>query len=674
MANNPVPARRLDNAIWGIADILRGAYRQHEYGQVILPLTILRRLECVMAPYRNTIKEVCASTRNEFECAAIIRAKTGLRFYNSSPFTLDDIWASGDNRAANLLEYMRSFSSDIDVFTRFKLDEQIEHLDEAGILGAVIQAFKNLNLSMEAVPNSQMGSLFEHLIFKDFEANNAEAGDHYTPRDAIHLLVDLLFAEDSSALTSRSLRTILDPAVGTGGMLSVAEDHIHELNPDAELTLFGQDINPNSYAICRSDMLAKGQDPKNIMLGNTLTEDQFADQKFDYVITNPPYGVDWKQVESEVRAEADRGECGRFPAGVPAVSDGAMLFLQHCIAKLRKPAADTPNGGRLGIVLNGSPLFNGGAGSGPSNIRGMLFKNDLLDAIVALPTDMFYNTGIATYLWIIDNNKDETRKGKVQLIDATKLGTKMRRNLGSKRVEINPSDRDKVVAEYADFSCTGISKIFDNLDFAYWAATVEQPLRLRFQITQERLVDVAEHKTLAKVKGLHEALASFDPAAVEEPAANLKPRVYLNRDEFREALGSHLGDTGVTLTMPQWKQLLGVLSEHDDEADICTDTKGDPEPDPGLRDTEIIPFGWGGFNKSHDAEKETLKAYLASEVLPYAPGAWIDWGKTKVGYEIPFTRHFFKYQSPRPLAEIDTDLHASVARIMALLTDAEAVK
>ena len=378
--------------IWRVADTLRGPYKRAEFGSVILPFTILRRLECVLEPHREAIARVLATHSSEFLRASTIETETGLLFYNTTNLTLAKIYADPDNRADNLLLYLRSFSSGIDVFERFKMPEQIARLDEAGVLGSVILTFSKFDLSHETVSNAEMGSIFEHLIFMDFEASNAEAGDHYTPRDAIELLVDLLFAGDDETLRGGAIRSILDPTVGTGGMLSVAEEHLHKLNSSAELLLYGQDINPNSYAICRSDMLAKGQDPQNIMLGNTLTDDKFRTERFDYVLSNPPYGVDWKDERQAVEAEHQNGPAGRFEAGLPAVGDGQMLFLLHCIARLRKPSRENPTGGRVGIVLNGSPLVNGGAGSGPSNIRQWLFENDLVEAIVGLPADMFYNT------------------------------------------------------------------------------------------------------------------------------------------------------------------------------------------------------------------------------------------------------------------------------------------
>ncbi|WP_156252432.1 type I restriction-modification system subunit M [Pseudactinotalea terrae] len=663
---------QLSNFVWSIADLLRGPFKPHQYGTVILPFTILRRLEAVMAPHRDALAAAVAKSEDPTMRRAHVRRATGLPFYTTSSYTLATALEDPDNLAANLVDYVNGFSDEVDVFKHFDFEARIHQLDAVDRLIPVTQGFAAAPLSTDDVDNAGMGDLFEHLIFKDFEASNAEAGDFYTPRDAIRLLVDLVFAEDTAALATPGItRSVYDPAAGTGGMLSVAEEHLHELNPKANLALFAQEINPSSYAIAKSDMLIKGQDIANVRLGDTLAEDLFAGDTFDFVLSNPPYGVDWKASEKAVRAEHARGTNGRFGPGLPSVGDGSMLFLLHVIAKLR-PVDARGNGGRGGIVLNGSPLFNGGAGSGPSNIRGYLLENDLVDAIVALPNDMFYNTGIATYLWILDNSKQPERRGKVQLVDATKLGTKMRKSLGSKRVEISASDRDLIVRTYdhfdggasvgesgSDGGGSPRSKVFDNLDFAYWSVTIERPLQLNFQVTPERLESVTESKPLAKVDGLVDALSSFGD------------KLYLNREEFLRDVGRHLGAAGIGLSTPQRKALWQALGERDENADVCT-TKGQPEPDTGLRDTEVVPFGWGGHSMSHDAERDTIQAYADAEVLPHVPDAWIDWHKTKVGYEIPFTRHFYEYVPPRSLEEIDADLEASVARILTLLREVEA--
>lgn len=647
--------------MWGIADLLRGPYKPHQYGAVILPMTILRRLECVMEPHREAMAKTVAEYDDDLRRKTFVRRTTGLPFYNTSAFTLERALKDPDNLASNLVDYINGFSSEIDVFKHFEFERQIHDLDKAARLNVVVQAFARVDLHPDAVDNAGMGDLFENLIYRDFEAANAEAGDFYTPRDAIRLLVDLVFAEDTDALRAPgTLRSVYDPTAGTGGMLSVAEEHLLSLNPKAKLALYAQEVNPASYAVCKSDLLIKGQDVSNVRRGDTLASDLFDGETFDYCLSNPPYGVDWRASEKAVRAEHLLGDEGRFGAGLPAVGDGAMLFLLHLISKMR-PVDAKGNGGRAGIVLSGSPLFNGGAGSGPSDIRGYLLEKDLVEAIIALPNDMFYNTGIVTYLWILDNAKSPKREGRVQLIDATNMGTKMRKSLGAKRVEICEAQRAEIVQTYDKFVETPTSKIFDNLDFAYWSITVERPLRLNFACTPERIQ--AAVKALPNLRGLGETLDTFGEA------------VYLNREDFLHDLGKHLGTAGIRLTTPQRKALWQALGERDENADICIvqtgKLKGSAEPDPTLRDTEVVPFGWGGHKKKHDAVRETIEAYFANEVAPHVPDAWIDYDKTKVGYEIPFTRHFYTFVPPRPLAEIDADLNKVVDDILHLLREVE---
>ncbi|MFB7253181.1 type I restriction-modification system subunit M [Streptomyces nojiriensis] len=656
----------LKKDVWAIADTLRGVYARNEAGDVILPMTILRRLECVMAPQRARVAELIATQSNETVRVKMIKSVTGgVKFYNTTEHTLASVYDSGKDMVDDLLEYVYGFSKDIDVFTNFDLPRHIDRMKKGGILPTIVRQFRDLDLSPDAVPNSKMGELFEHLIYMDFESSNAESGDHYTPRDAINLLVDLLFAEDDDGLSGEAIRSIYDPTVGTGGMLSVAEEHLHRMNPDAELVLYGQELRPESYALCRSDLLAKGQNPQNIVLGNTLVKDKFPDDTFNYILSNPPYGVDWKNDAEVVEQEHKRGFGGRFGAGLPPTSDGALLFVQHAIAKMN-PADSEDGGARAGIVLNGSPLFSGAAGSGSSEIRGWLLENDLIEAIVALPNDMFYNTGIATYLWIFDNAKRPERKGKVQLVDATALGVKMRKSVGSKRVEVGDVARERVLQQYADMESSDTSKIFDNLDFAFWQITVERPLRLNFETTPERVALVAEHKTLGKIDGLIDSLKSFNGGQ------------YLNREDFLNDLGKHFGSCGIGLTSVQRKALWQTLGERDENAEICRvqsgKNKGEPEPDISLRDSEIVPFGWGGHPKGHDAKDATTKAYFTKEVKPHFDDAWVDYSKTKVGYEIPFPRHFYKYVPPRSLSEIDADLEDSLQEILGLLRKVEESK
>lgn len=575
---------KLGSFVWSIADQLRGVYKPHQYGGVILPFTILRRLDCVLEPTRDQVRALAT----QYSGGALdvqVKRKTGLSFYNTSAFDFARLLADPEGLRANLMDYITGFSANIDVFERFKFENELATLDEKNRLYLVVSKFAEVDLHPDVVPNAEMGDLFEHLIYKFAEASNEEAGEHYTPRDAIRLMVDLLFAEDNKALLEPgTVRTLYDPTVGTGGMLSVAEERLLERNPDARLRLYGQEINDQSYAIAKSDMIVKGQDAGNIRLGDTLEDDQFWDRTFDYCMSNPPYGFDWKASQAAVAKEA-LTPGSRFSHGLPSVGDGQMLFLCHLAHKMR-PLHE--GGGRAGIVLNGSPLFNGAAESGPSKIRQWLLESDLVEAIIALPTNMFFNTGIATYIWILDNTKRPERKGKIQLMDATSFWTKIRKNLGSKNREVDEKARDRIVKLYDAFdeADPGLSKVFTANDFGYWTITVERPLL-------------------------------------------------------------------------------------DDDGKPLTDRKGHPKPDAKRRDTENVPFTYGGNSAGDAGRTETIKAYFEAEVLPHVPDAWVDTAKTKVGYEIPFTRHFYKYVPPRPLAEIDADLEKQVAKILELLREVE---
>ncbi len=646
----------LGSFVWSIADQLRGVYKPHQYGNVILPMTILRRLDCILEPTRDEVAAMARKSAKLELLASQIRRKHGLNFFNLSPWTLQKLKADPDDLAANLIDYINGFSDTIDVFSRFKFDAEIATMAEKNRLYLVVSQFADIDLHPSRVSNAAMGDLFEELIRKFAEASNETAGEHFTPRDAIRLMVDLLFAEDNDGLHEPGIvRTVYDPTAGTGGMLSVAEEHLLAQNPNAKLRLYGQEINDQSYAICKSDMIAKGQDASNIKLGDTLANDLFAGRTFDYGLSNPPYGVDWKASADMIAAERQAtGRSGRFGAGVPSIRDGQMLFLSHLVSKLR-PVKD--GGGRAGIVLNGSPLFNGGAGSGESEIRRWLLENDRVDAIIALPTNMFYNTGIATYVWILDNHKEGERVGQVQLIDGTSFFTKMRKNLGNKSREIGPADRDAIVKLYGAFEDREHSKIFRNGDFGYWTITVERPLRLNFVCTPARIDLALAANPLAKV----------DPDQLRRALAPLAGRTWSNREGFLRELRPALKAAGLTLPAPALKTLWLGLSERDESADVCVDSKGNLEPDVSLRDTENIPFGDAG----QQARDVTIAKYFARKVTPHVPDAWIDHTKTKVGYEIPFTRHFYEYVPPRPLEEIDHDLNVLATEIIGLLREIE---
>lgn len=570
----------LSSFIWSIADLLRGDYKQSEYGKVVLPFTILRRLDCVLEPTKEAVlAEYAIRTKAKLNPEPFLLKKSGQYFYNKSKLDMKRLMGDQDHIKENLFAYINDFSPEVrDIFESFDFHTQVERLAKAKLLYMVTEKFANVDLHPAKVSNAQMGTIFEELIRKFAEISNETAGEHFTPREVIRLMVNLLFIEDDAALTKPGVvRSMYDPTAGTGGMLSVGGEHLASLNPDARLVMYGQELNPESYAICKADMLIKGQDVANIICGNTLSADGLRGKQFDYMLSNPPFGVEWKKIENEIRKEADdQGFSGRFGPGLPRVSDGSLLFLLHLISKMR-PAVD--GGSRFGIVLNGSPLFTGGAGSGESEIRRYVLENDLVEAIIGLPTDMFYNTGISTYVWIVTNRKPKRRKGLVQLIDASGFWQKMRKSLGSKRKELSPEHIEEITrlfGEGKESTKDGvpISRIFKNEDFGYSTITVERPER------------DAAGKIVLSTKGK---------------------------------------------------------------------TKGKQQADANLRDTENVPLS------------ESVDAYFKREVLPHAPDAWIDNEKTKVGYEIPFNRHFYVFKPPRALTEIDADLKGVTDRILTMI-------
>ena len=647
----------LASLIWSVADLLRGDFKQSQYGRIILPFTVLRRLECVLAANKQKVLVAVESTKALPEVARdkLLLSAAGQSFYNTSKLTLDSL---GENQIGdNLDAYVRAFSTDArEVFEHFNFEASIGLLEDANLLYKVVRSFATVDLSPEAVDNYDMGLVFEELIRRFAESSNETAGEHFTPRDIVRLTTSLVFASDNEALTKPGVvRSIYDPTAGTGGFLSCGMEYLHELNPAARLATFGQELNPESYAICKADMLIKGQDISHIKLGNTLSDDQLPFERFDYCLSNPPFGVDWKKVEKQVSDEHQRkGFDGRFGPGLPRVSDGSLLFLLHLIAKMR-PASANSEGSRIGIILNGSPLFTGGAGSGESEIRRYVLENDLLDALVALPTDMFYNTGIATYIWVLSNHKPAERKGKVLLINASDLHTPMRKSLGSKRKQLSDEAINEIVALYSRYEASPIAKIFPTSAFGYRRITVERPLKLAFYPQDaERLA------ALQADKGWDKLDASLQAAILA--ALPQLPEQLLCREQFKKQLTKALGAT--KLPAPALKLLINTLGEQNDAAQICM-TKGEPEASSELRDYENVPLG------------EDIHAYLAREVLPHVPDAWIDVSKTDaldgqvgiVGYEIPFNRHFYQYQPPRPLAEIDAELDTVAKEIMQLLAE-----
>ena len=765
--------------IWSLADLLRGDFKQSQYGRVILPFTILRRLECVLESSKpkvlkqaekfKTMKELKEDARDKF-----LHKAAGNSFYNTSPMDLSRLGST--DIKSNLLAYIDSFSTDArEIFEHFRFDEFIDQLDEANLLFKIVQKVASTDLSTEAISNHDMGLVFEELIRRFAESSNETAGEHFTPRDIVRLTTSLVFMEDNEVLTEEGIiRTIYDPTAGTGGFLSSGMEYVRELNPKAIIRAFGQELNPESYAICKGDMLIKGQDVSQIKLGNTLSDDQLPADKFDYMLSNPPFGVDWKKVEGEIKNEHKlKGFDGRFGPGLPRVSDGSLLFLMHLIAKMRDfdPNNNNKNGGRIGIILNGSPLFTGGAGSGESEIRRYILEHDLLEAIVALPTDMFYNTGIATYVWVLSNKKDAERKGKVQLINGVHLYQKMRKSLGSKRQQLGDKDIALITRTFGQFEAvapygldvedsgnggngkrgrptatakkaekkTFGSKIFNTYEFGYRRITVERPLRLSAQFTEERLAGLrfasgplnavmkkvyelygqdwteetygnfieaevravikADFKDLkeTQVKDLLAAKTWNVQKALLEKAFQLQAVIGTEQcddfNEFEKRLKEALKNTGIKLEVKERKQLLEAVTWTNPDAEPVIKkvlkTKADPiygafeyqgqvvqfQPDSNLRDNEDVPL------TAETARGANVNAvnedYFNNEVVPHVKDAWIDAGKCDesdgqvgvVGYEIPFNRHFYQYEPPRDLAEIDADLDALSAEIMEMLRE-----
>ncbi|MDE3203487.1 MAG: SAM-dependent DNA methyltransferase [Acidobacteriota bacterium] len=654
--------RTYEAFIWSVADLLRGDYKQSEYGKVILPLTVLRRLDCVLASSKGEVLKradvLKASGIDNVE--PVLCNITGHSFYNTSALDLRKVLDDPTQVVGNLQGYIAGFSPTArDILEKFGLDGQVVRLARSNLLYLVLSKFVEINLHPDLVSNVEMGAIYEELIRRFSELSNETAGEHFTPREVIRLMVNLLFAEDDQALSERGVvRTIFDPACGTGGMLSVAEDHIRSLNCGARLEAFGQEVNDESYAICRSDMILKGQDAANIVSGNSFSEDGFKGRTFDYMLANPPFGVEWKKVEDPIRREAEKdGFSGRFGAGLPRINDGSFLFLQHMISKM-KPASE--GGSRIAIVFNGSPLFTGAAGSGESEIRRWIIENDWLEAVVALPDQLFYNTGISTYFWVVTNRKSPERQGTVQLVDARDYWVKMRKSLGDKRKEISNQQIEEITRLYADFTGSEKVKIFPNTAFGFQRITVERPLKLRWEVTGDTIIQATSTKAWEK-------LAPEEQEDLRSRLSDLVGVVTTDAKQIRQKLGA------VPRTVE--KPLLDALAVRDPEAPVITDRKGNPDPDPDLRDSENVPLPdlpvrWEPDPVERLATVEyrtAVEDYMTAEVLPYVPDAWVDHDKTKLGYEVPLTRHFHKYVPPRPLAEIDAEIRALEAEIQDLL-------
>lgn len=658
MTITPAPATpNLSAFIWNIANLLRGTYKQADYGKVILPFTVLRRFDAVLEPTKAVVLDRAEKLKDSPAAEHILPTAAGADFYNTSRYTLATIANDPANVKANLTDYVNGFSENVrDIFDRYKFAEQLANLDENDLLYLVLQRFAEIDLHPDRVDNTQMGTIFEELIRKFAETSNETAGEHFTPREVVRLMVSLLFTEHPDDDPKKSLtipgavRTVYDPTAGTGGMLSVSDEYVREHFPSAKLSLSGQELNPESFAIAKADMVIKGQPIQNIIQGDTLTNDGHIGRTFDFGIANPPFGVEWKKQQKFVTDEhQQRGFEGRFGPGLPRVSDGSLLFLLHLVKKMRSKA---DGGGRVGIVLNGSPLFTGGAGSGESNIRRYLFENDLVDAIIGLPTDLFYNTGIATYIWILDNDKPASRRGRVQLIDATAQWVKMRKSLGSKRREISPDQIAEIVRTYGENVESETSKIFRNDEFGYTTITVERPQQFTWAFNAERLPLALAARPLASLT--EDARSAIEDLAASSPIASTTDSA-----AFARALKELLATRGVPLTALQSKALVSGLAERDNRAPIVTDAKGRPVLDTDLRDSENVPL------------TEDIDDYIAREIAPHLEHFWVDRSKDKVGYEIPFTRHFYKFVPPRSLDEIDADLNKLIAEITVLLAEVE---
>jgi type I restriction enzyme M protein len=660
--------------IWSVADLLRGDYKPYEYGKVILPLTVLRRLDCVLEPTKARVLERYKRIKGTIDnVEPVLRNVAGEQFYNLNPLDLPRLLDDPGQLAANLRAYIAGFSSGArDVLEKFDFDTQIARLDKANLLYQVIGKFAEIDLHPDTVSNLEMGYLYEELIRRFSELSNETAGEHFTPREVIRLMVNLLFAEDEDALTKPgTVRTLFDPACGTVVMLSVAEDYLRQLNPGARLEVFGQELNEETYAICRSDMMLKGQDASHIAVGNSFTEDGHKGRTFDYCLANPPFGVEWKKVEADIRKEYDQlGFRGRFGAGLPRINDGSFLFLQHMIAKM-KPVEE--GGSRIAIVFNGSPLFTGAAGSGESEIRRWIIENDWLEAVIALPDQLFYNTGISTYFWIVTNRKSAERRGKVQLVDARELSTKMRKSLGNKRNEISAEQIAEITRLYAEFIEGERVKILPNEALGFMRVTVERPLKVKWVLNEETAAGVAKTKAWKTFSPSVGNLDAEDFFGVPGPFDFLMWSPWDSSGAMSDALLRVRPDLPADLM----KEVLRAAAQGDPDGVLVTDKKGRPQPDPDLRDNENVPLPDVAVNWETDvterletpAYRAAVDDYVAAEVLPYVAEAWVDYEKTKIGYEIPLTRHFYKYLPPRPLAEIDAEIKALEDEIQELLSE-----
>ena len=672
---------------------------------MILPLTVLRRLDCVLAPTKPKVLAVHAKYRNRIEdLRGQLRKASGFAFYNTSRYDFVKLLADAPNVAPNLRHYIAGFSDNMrEVLEKFDFDNTISKLDEAGILFQVVQRFGHprVNLHPDVIDNFTMGTIFEELIRKFNEAMNENPGEHFTPRDVVHLMVDLLLAGDEGRLRTQGVvLSVYDPCCGSGGMLTIAKEHINvgerrkgrrcgpAVNPEADVHLFGQEVNPETFAVCKSDLFMKsedGRDAERVLFGSTLSSDRHASTCFDYMIANPPYGKDWKRDKAAVQAEHDRGGAGRFGPGLPRISDGQLLFLLHMLAHSKKPAE---GGSRIAIIMNGSPLFTGDAKSGESEIRRWILENDLLEALIALPEQLFYNTGIATYVWVLTNRKRPERRGKVQLINATSFWVLLRKNLGDKRREIPFDQKQDILRLLRDFEdgatrcvvedgkerSVVVSRVYPTTHFGFRKITVERPLRLDVQASPERVARLEEERAfvnlaVSRKKGPArdeaEEAGRAKQAAIRVLLRTLPDTLYLDREVFDGKLSRAAQAANLKLTAPIRKAILSALSERNEEAEVCRDRMGRPEPDTELSDTESVPLS------------EKIKSFFEREVSPHVPDAWINTARRDpqdgkvgvVGYEINFNRYFYEYRPPRPLEAIEADIRQVEEEIVTMLRE-----
>jgi len=702
--------------LWGVADLIRDTFRRGHYQDVILPLTVLRRLDCVLADTKKKVlARQAALTKKKLEnLDPQLRKTAGFAFYNTSRYDFERLLGDAPNLAANLRNYIAGFSPNMrEVLERFDFDNTISKLEEAGLLFQVLERFKNVDLHPDRVDNPTMGTIFEELIRKFNEALNENPGEHFTPRDVVHLMVDLMLAGDERRIRRRGVVcTVCDPCCGSGGMLMITKEHVTKglrkngellrpaINEKADIHLFGQEVNPETWAVSKSDLFMKdptGRDADHIAYGSTLSNDRHAGTTFDYLITNPPYGKDWKRDQDAVRAEHERGSAGRFGPGLPRISDGQILFLLHMLAHAKKPKE---GGSRIAIIMNGSPLFTGDAGSGESEIRRHILENDLLEALIALPEQLFYNTGIATYVWVVTNRKAKARRGRVQLIDATSFWVPMRKSLGDKRREIPFEQAQDILLLLADFTDGDtrqvtkngeeeevvVSHVFPTTHFGFRKITVERPLRLEFQATPERIARLEDERgfqNLAKSRkkgAAGEKEMAADRKVQKEIRAfvgSLPDTRFTDRAEFLGVLEPAAKDAGLKLPAPIRKAILSALGERDETAEICRDQNGDPEPAPELRYTESVPLPPDDDPVDDEGVPASVRAFFDREVKPHVPDAWIDTSRRDprdgrvglVGYEINFNRYFYRYTPPRPLEEIEADIRAIETEIVTMLRE-----